>query len=121
MLLLCDVMAEYSAHMKSVTQDVIKKLPSRPLRVSVVYRSSGATVGFGNKLTPSEVTEVPEVSYEADPDSLYTLIKTDPDAPSRDMPLFREFIHWVVVNIPGNQVNKGNTVAKYETDTDAYH
>ena len=27
----------------------------------------------------------------------------DPDAPSRSNPIYREFVHWVVVNIPGNE------------------
>lgn len=66
-----------------------------------------------NTLTPSQVTDKPTVTYDADPNGLYTLIMTDPDAPSRDMPLFREFVHWVVVNIPGAEVNKGTTVADY--------
>ena len=43
----------------------------------------------------------------------YTLIMTDPDAPSRNNPIYREFIHWVIVNIPGNEVKLGEEIAQY--------
>lgn len=37
----------------------------------------------------------------------------DPDAPSRENPEFREILHWLVVNIPGNEVNKGKVITEY--------
>ena len=38
---------------------------------------------------------------------------TDPDAPSRLEPKFREWHHWLVINIPGNQVEKGDEISQY--------
>lgn len=37
----------------------------------------------------------------------------DPDAPSRQTPKAREWQHWLVVNIPGNKVNKGQVLTEY--------
>lgn len=37
----------------------------------------------------------------------------DPDAPSRKEPKYREWHHWLVVNIPGNDINKGQTLSGY--------
>lgn len=37
----------------------------------------------------------------------------DPDAPSRADPKFREWHHWLVANIPGNDVSKGETLSEY--------
>ena len=37
----------------------------------------------------------------------------DPDAPSRDDPKYREWRHWVVMNIPGNRVSAGETRSEY--------
>lgn len=68
---------------------------------------------MGNTLTPTQVQNQPNVSWDADPNALYTLIKTDPDAPSRSAPKFREWHHWLVVNIPGNSVEKGETLSQY--------
>ena len=64
-------------------------------------------MNLGNILTPTLVQHQPEVSWEADKGSFYTLIMTDPDAPSRKDPKFREWHHWLVVNIPGNNVLEG--------------
>lgn len=37
----------------------------------------------------------------------------DPDAPSRKDPKFRSWRHWLVVNIPGNDVRSGEVKTKY--------
>lgn len=37
----------------------------------------------------------------------------DPDAPSRAQPDFREWHHWLVVNIPGDKVAEGETLSEY--------
>ena len=38
---------------------------------------------------------------------------TDPDAPSRADPQFREFHHWLVVNIPCYDVDQGETLTEF--------
>ncbi|EIE22736.1 PEBP-like protein [Coccomyxa subellipsoidea C-169] len=43
----------------------------------------------------------------------YTLVMVDPDAPSPDHPKYRFFLHWLVVNIPGVDVNRGEVVTAY--------
>ena len=55
----------------------------------------------------------PVVNWEAEPNDLYTLVMTDPDAPSRQTPTFREIKHWLVVNIKGNDISTGRTIAAY--------
>ena len=49
----------------------------------------------------------PQVNWEVETGTFYTLIMTDPDAPSRQTPTFREWHHWLVVNIPGNNISEG--------------
>lgn len=65
------------------------------------------------ELTPNQVKDQPTVKWNADKDTYYTLIFTDPDAPSRADPKFREFRHWLVVNIPGDNVNAGDILFDY--------
>lgn len=55
----------------------------------------------------------PSVKWDADADSFYTLIMTDPDAPSRADPVAGEVRHWYVVNIPGNNLEEGETLFAY--------
>uniref|UniRef100_A0A7S2WP17 Uncharacterized protein n=1 Tax=Rhizochromulina marina TaxID=1034831 RepID=A0A7S2WP17_9STRA len=57
---------------------------------------------FKKTMTPAstQVAPVVEVSGKLDAKGLYTFVLTDPDAPSRKDPLFREFVHHVIVDIP---------------------
>ena len=48
--------------------------------------------------------------YTAPPTLIFP---TDPDAPSRKDPKYREWRHWLVVNIPGGDVSKGEVCAEY--------
>lgn len=69
---------------------------------------------MGNELTPTQVQNVPiSIEWPAEKDSLYTLVLTDPDAPSRLQPKYREWHHWLVVNIPGNDIASGETLSEY--------
>lgn len=61
-------------------------------------------------MTPTSVKDVPEVTWEGEPDAYYTLLMVDPDAPSRSNPKNREFRHWLVTNIRGNDVQKGDEI-----------
>ncbi|XP_077300522.1 phosphatidylethanolamine-binding protein homolog F40A3.3-like isoform X2 [Arctopsyche grandis] len=93
-----------------VVPDVIAVAPQELLKVKY---PSGVEVSEGNELTPTQVKDVPSVQWSADPNSLYTLCMTDPDAPSRKEPQHREWHHWLVGNIPGNSVEKGETLSQY--------
>lgn len=38
---------------------------------------------------------------------------TDPDAPSRSQPTYRECRHWIVMNIPESKIENGDEVIEY--------
>lgn len=82
--------------------------------------------------------DIPTVSWNAEASAFYTLCMTgkklylkhvkinflsklklnsllvlDPDAPSRKEPTYREWHHWLVGNIPGADVSKGETLSEY--------
>ncbi|XP_037504358.1 protein D3 isoform X1 [Rhipicephalus sanguineus] len=92
-----------------VVPDVIDTVPQNT--VEVTY--NGQKVNMGNVLTPTQVQCPPKVSYPTENDALYTLCMTDPDAPSRQSPKYREWHHWLVVNIPGCNVSEGETLSEY--------
>lgn len=60
------------------------------------YIKTEKTVNLGNEIAPVDVKEQPKITYEASQNDYYTLIMTDPDAPSRANPVRREFRHWLV-------------------------
>lgn len=93
-----------------VVPDVIDAVPKDVLEVS--YKS-GVKVNQGNVLTPTQVKDPPTVTWSAENDNFYTLCMTDPDAPSRKTPKFREWHHWLVGNIPGTDISKGDVLSAY--------
>ncbi|KAG9508572.1 Phosphatidylethanolamine-binding protein-like F40A3.3, partial [Fragariocoptes setiger] len=95
---------------ESVIPDVIDTLPSESVKVTY---PSGVEVKHGNELTPTAVKDEPKLEYKASADQLYTVCMTDPDAPSRQDPKFREWLHWLVVNVPSQDVSKGQTLSQY--------
>ncbi|XP_021713238.1 protein D3 [Aedes aegypti] len=102
----------YNAFISSqIVPDMINQPPYGLAKVS--YTSSGVHVNLGNELKPEQLQDQPTVSWDTEPGSLYTLTMTDPDAPSRALPLEREWKHWVVVNVPGVDVAAGEAVAEY--------
>ncbi|XP_017079230.2 LOW QUALITY PROTEIN: protein D2 [Drosophila eugracilis] len=93
-----------------VVPDVIPEPPNQLLKVTY---SNNLVAKDGVELTPTQVKDQPNVEWEAQPGEYYTLIMTDPDAPSRAEPKFREFKHWVLVNIAGNDLSSGEAIAEY--------
>lgn len=79
--------------------------------LKVAYEGRPITVG--EELAPP-VTHAspPSVTYVAEGNAgkKYTLIKNDPDAPSRATPDFREFVHWVVSDITAESLATGGAV-----------
>lgn len=95
---------------EQVIPDVIDTKPSASIHIKY---PSNVEVQQGNELKPVQVKDLPSFDFAADSDKLYTLAMVDPDAPSRDEPTFREILHFLVVNIPGKDVAKGDTLAEY--------
>ncbi|XP_058056177.1 protein D3-like [Anopheles bellator] len=93
-----------------VVPDVIDEAPDCWARVSF---KSGRQAEGGNRLTPTQIRNPPLVTWNSNERALYTLIMTDPDVPSRDDPRFREYIHWAVGNIPGNDIDRGDLLVEY--------
>ncbi|KAK4879806.1 hypothetical protein RN001_007952 [Aquatica leii] len=93
-----------------VIPDVIDKKPNTVLHVTY---NKDIKVNEGNVITPTNVKDRPVVYWNSEDDSFYSLVMTDPDAPSRENPELREWHHWLVVNIPGNNIQQGETLSEY--------
>ena len=63
-------------------------------------------VNMGNEVTPTQAAEAPTVSFDGEAGTFYTVVMTDPDAPSRENPQFREF-KVCVTHQPTNQPFRG--------------
>jgi phosphatidylethanolamine-binding protein (PEBP) family uncharacterized protein len=102
--------------------------------ISITYTHKDLTIAAhdGCVLNPEYTSRAPRVSLEkASPNSHYMLMVVNPDSPAyltgeetvtasgsvRRKSIFnspdRDFVHWVVVNIPGNDVSAGHIVLPY--------
>ncbi|XP_036623576.1 phosphatidylethanolamine-binding protein 1-like [Trichosurus vulpecula] len=86
--------------------------PQHPL--SVKYADC-EILELGQVLTPTQVKGHPvSIGWQGcDSSKLYTLVLTDPDAPSRKDPKFREWHHFLVVNMKGSDVSSGEVLSDY--------
>ncbi|KAF9175946.1 hypothetical protein BGX21_005325 [Mortierella sp. AD011] len=99
-LLTSDQATDAALKKDGIIPDVIDSFTSKTMLV--ISYGDGKDVALGNKLPVQETQHAPQVSFQADsPDDKYTLIMTDPDAPSRHNPKMREYRHWVISNVSG--------------------
>ncbi|KAB1203184.1 Protein HEADING DATE 3A [Morella rubra] len=86
---------------------------SIPLRVTYTSRE----VCNGCELKPSQVANQPRVDIGGgDLRTFYSLVMVDPDAPSPSDPNLREYLHWLVTDIPATTgASFGQEVVSYES------
>ncbi|CAH2051983.1 unnamed protein product, partial [Iphiclides podalirius] len=88
-------------------------IPVTPSDLAKVLYAGDVQVLLGNEVSPSQTISIPSVDWDGDMNSVYTLAMIEIDLPTRASPLLRAFLHWLVGNIPGNEVTKGETLAAY--------
>ncbi|XP_030762539.1 phosphatidylethanolamine-binding protein 1-like [Sitophilus oryzae] len=93
-----------------IVPDVVDRCPEKLAEVAF---PSGGQVDLGKELTPSQTKNPPSIYWEADKNSLYTLCMMDPDAPKSKESGPGGWNHWLVGNIPGNNIRQGQTLAEY--------
>lgn len=64
---------------------------------------------MGNELEPYRKNEVPKVEWQAEKNTFYTLVMFNPNSRAGH----REFRNWLVMNIPGSAIEKGDEVVAY--------
>ncbi|XP_073031960.1 CEN-like protein 1 [Primulina eburnea] len=85
------------------------------VQLNVIYNGN-KHVSNGHELMPALVAANPRVEIGGeDMRDAYTLVMTDPDAPSPSEPYLREHVHWIVTDIPGTtDASFGREVVCYE-------
>ncbi|XP_021803177.1 protein MOTHER of FT and TFL1 [Prunus avium] len=82
------------------------------VNMSVYFGSKHVTNGCDIK--PSMAINPPKITVSGQPGELYTLVMTDPDAPSPSEPSMREWVHWIVADIPaGTSPVRGKEILAY--------
>lgn len=89
-----------------VVPDVLTSAPPAQLKVAW-----GAVKCSFNTCTPTQMQDEPTIDFEFEKGAFYTVIMTDPDAPSRAEPTFGQWLHWLRVNVTADSA--GEVLAKY--------
>ncbi|KAG1666259.1 Phosphatidylethanolamine-binding F40A3.3 [Nymphon striatum] len=86
----------------------IRSPPKSTLKIDF----DGSPVLLGNVFTPTQVKNMPSLHWDADSKAFYTLIMMDVDGVGmKDKRI--QFLHWLVGNIPGYDIAKGETLAQF--------
>ncbi|KAJ8504473.1 hypothetical protein OPV22_005359 [Ensete ventricosum] len=85
--------------------------------VAMTVRYNTGEVTNGREFKPSQVTNQPNVEIGGyDLRTFYTLVMVDPDAPSPSNPTLREYLHWMMTDIPATTgSNFGQEAMCYES------
>ncbi|XP_022110541.1 39S ribosomal protein L38, mitochondrial-like isoform X2 [Acanthaster planci] len=87
-------------------------LPQVVLKIDYgVTEDEAAPVYSGNFVTPTEASQPPAVTFESSEDTLWTMLLTNPDGHLLDN--HKEYVHWLIGNIPGNQLSQGEEIFNY--------
>jgi len=99
-----------------IVTDAIPDSPQCLLEVQ--YEEPGSLTGelgavyLGNVMKEVQVHMIPiRAAWGAAVDKLYTLVMFDLDDPSKLNPTHREFLLWLVINVPGEDAKKGRVGA----------
>ncbi|KAJ1255930.1 hypothetical protein BS78_K017600 [Paspalum vaginatum] len=99
----------------NIVGDIVDYFPASAL-LRLLY--GGREMTCGSELRPSQVAKEPTVHITGGRGgrALYTLVMVDPDSPSPSDPYNREYLHWLVTDIPdGAGANLGTEVVEYES------
>ncbi|CAL9067376.1 unnamed protein product, partial [Musa banksii] len=87
---------------------------ARSVSLGVMYKNR--LVINGSEFKPSAVVDKPLVQVGGDDLRIfYTLVMVDPDAPNPSNPTLREYLHWLVTDIPATtNASFGEEIVCYE-------
>uniref|UniRef100_A0A1B6LT33 Large ribosomal subunit protein mL38 n=1 Tax=Graphocephala atropunctata TaxID=36148 RepID=A0A1B6LT33_9HEMI len=102
--------AEYYAVFQDLFGDAFF-YPRVNLDVAFKSEQSFIPVYRGNLLKPNQALTAPVIGYDSDPNSLWTLVVSNPDGHLEEENV--ECLHWFIGNIPGSDVNEGEVLADY--------
>ncbi|MCO5607034.1 hypothetical protein L7F22_061225 [Adiantum nelumboides] len=88
-----------------VVPDVVSGLAPELVDLRVFYNEVEVVNGVALRKAQTQIkphVELHDPSAVRSAHDLYALLMVDPDAPSPTKPSFRNFLHWLVVNVPGS-------------------
>lgn len=86
---------------QKVIPDVLSEFTPR-VQIHLSYDKGVEITAPGKQLKPQEAVHMPIITLEGtEENKYYTILMSDPDAPSPDNPTRREWLHLIITNIKG--------------------
>ncbi|XP_014680799.1 PREDICTED: 39S ribosomal protein L38, mitochondrial-like [Priapulus caudatus] len=86
--------------------------PAVALSIAFDYDDDAVSHVFnGNMLKPAECVSAPHIHYEAEKDTLWSIVLTAPDSHLADNKA--EYLHWFVGNIEGSTIDTGELLCDF--------
>ncbi|PSC72839.1 MOTHER of FT and TF 1-like isoform B [Micractinium conductrix] len=103
-----------SLEQAKIIPDILDRV-SAASQAQLVVEFQGKAVQHGELLTPAATKSAPVARVKGGAEGgLFTILCTDPDPPDPAAPKFREWLHWIVANVPsGGDSTQGQTVTPY--------
>lgn len=73
----------------------------------------GVKTVLGTYFNASQLKDMPTVEWKFEKDTFYSLIMLNFDMPTKKNPVDSDWVHWLVVNVPENDLSKGDTLVEY--------
>nr|XP_018905739.1 PREDICTED: protein D1-like isoform X2 [Bemisia tabaci] len=97
-----------------IIPDLFTEAPKKLQVVSVKFEGK-SLANLGNHLSIRDLEYwAPFIHWKSDESEFYTLMMLNLDVPSRENPSQREWIVWLMTNIPGCWVMRGDELIEYE-------
>ncbi|PRW18387.1 MOTHER of FT and TF 1-like [Chlorella sorokiniana] len=94
-----------------IIPDLIDRVsPASAVELEVSFH--GKAIKNGQLISPKDAAAAPKVHIRGGSEGgLFTLLASDPDPPDPANPVYKEWLHWIVTDVPsGGDASQGNEV-----------
>lgn len=68
------------------------------IKNAIELKINDKKINYDDTLTKSNTSIKPTIKYKSLNSKYYTIIMIDPDAPSHENPIYKYYLHWLIVN-----------------------
>uniref|UniRef100_A0A7S2UZW4 Uncharacterized protein n=1 Tax=Fibrocapsa japonica TaxID=94617 RepID=A0A7S2UZW4_9STRA len=118
----CTLLFSAAVDTKSLVDHLEDVIDNFDQVVGISFEYEGEKVENGHSMLSEQVANAPTVKLTGVQSSaLYTLVMVDPDHPGPMHPINREWVHWIVTDIPGGNISRGKEILSYDSPKPVFH
>ncbi|ARF09194.1 phosphatidylethanolamine-binding protein [Catovirus CTV1] len=83
------------------------------MELKILLNNSNIIIKNNEFISLNKIKDKPLINYNYEKEKKYTLILVDQDAPSHINPIFKYYLHWIIINIDDS--GKRNEIVPHES------